>query len=37
MWLMLMAVAAGGRVLNLPFGYWRVGVRKFSLLRLLVG
>ena len=31
MWLLLMAVAAGVLVLNLPFGFWRVGVRKFSL------
>ena len=31
MWQLLLTVAAGVLVLNLPFGYWRVGVRKFSL------
>ena len=31
MWLVLMAVAVGVLVLNIPFGYWRAGVRKFSL------
>jgi hypothetical protein len=36
MWLALIAVAAGVLVLNLPFGYWRGGVRKFSLPRRLV-
>jgi hypothetical protein len=27
----LWAVAAGVLLLNLPFGFWRAGVRKFSL------
>jgi len=31
MWLVLMAVAVGVLVLNIPFGFWRAGVRKFSL------
>jgi hypothetical protein len=31
MWLVLMAVAAGVLVLNIPFGFWRAGVRKYSL------
>jgi len=31
MWLLLMVVAVGVLVLNIPFGFWRVGVRKFSL------
>jgi hypothetical protein len=30
-WLRLLAVAAATVVLNLPFGFWRAGVRKFSL------
>jgi hypothetical protein len=29
-WLHLLAVASGTLVLNLPFGFWRAGVRKFS-------
>jgi len=29
--LLLMVVAAGVLLLNIPFGFWRVGVRKFSL------
>jgi hypothetical protein len=29
-WLRLSAVAAATLVLNLPFGFWRAGVRKFS-------
>jgi len=29
-WLALLAVAAATLVLNLPFGFWRAGVRKFS-------
>ena len=31
MWAILFAVAAGVLVLNIPFGFWRAGVRKFSL------
>ncbi len=30
-WLPLAAVACATLVLNLPFGFWRAGVRKFSL------
>jgi hypothetical protein len=30
-WLPLLAVASATLVLNLPFGFWRAGVRKFSL------
>ncbi len=30
-WLPLLAVAFATLVLNLPFGFWRAGVRKFSL------
>ena len=29
-WLRLLAVAAATLVVNLPFGFWRAGVRKFS-------
>jgi len=29
-WARLLAVAAATLVLNLPFGFWRAGVRKFS-------
>jgi hypothetical protein len=29
-WLPLLAVASATLVLNLPFGFWRAGVRKFS-------
>lgn len=29
-WPRLLAVAAATLVLNLPFGFWRAGVRKFS-------
>jgi hypothetical protein len=29
-WLPLAAVACATLVLNLPFGFWRAGVRKFS-------
>jgi hypothetical protein len=29
-WLRLLAVAAATLVLNLPFGFWRAGVRRFS-------
>ena len=29
-WTRLLAVAAATLVLNLPFGFWRAGVRKFS-------
>lgn len=31
MWHVLITVAAGVLVLNIPFGFWRVGVPKFSL------
>ena len=31
MWPIIFAVAAGVLVLNIPFGSWRAGVRKFSL------
>jgi len=30
-WLPLLAVWAATLILNLPFGFWRAGVRKFSL------
>jgi hypothetical protein len=30
-WARLLAVAAATLALNLPFGFWRAGVRKFSL------
>jgi hypothetical protein len=30
-WKPLLAVACATLVLNLPFGFWRAGVRKFSL------
>jgi hypothetical protein len=30
-WLPLASVACATLVLNLPFGFWRAGVRKFSL------
>jgi hypothetical protein len=30
-WMPLLAVACATLVLNLPFGFWRAGVRKFSL------
>ena len=30
LWLRLLAVAAATLVLNLPFGFWRAGVRKYS-------
>jgi hypothetical protein len=30
-WLPLLAVASATLILNLPFGFWRAGVRKFSL------
>ena len=30
-WLPLLAVGAATLILNLPFGFWRAGVRKFSL------
>ena len=30
-WSRLLAVAAATLLLNLPFGFWRAGVRKFSL------
>ncbi len=30
-WPRLLAVAAATLLLNLPFGFWRAGVRKFSL------
>jgi hypothetical protein len=30
-WFPLTAVAGATLVLNLPFGFWRAGVRKFSL------
>ena len=30
MWQLLLEVAAGVLVLNVPFGFWRAGVRKFS-------
>jgi hypothetical protein len=30
-WMPLLAVACATLVLNLPFGFWRGGVRKFSL------
>jgi hypothetical protein len=29
-WTRLLAVAAATLVLNLPFGFWRAGVRKYS-------
>lgn len=29
-WLPLLTVGAATLVLNLPFGFWRAGVRKFS-------
>ncbi len=29
-WARLLAVAAATLVLNLPFGFWRAGLRKFS-------
>jgi hypothetical protein len=29
-WLRLLAVAAVTLVVNLPFGFWRAGLRKFS-------
>jgi hypothetical protein len=29
-WARLLGVAAATLVLNLPFGFWRAGVRKFS-------
>ena len=29
-WLRLLAVAAATLALNLPFGFWRAGLRKFS-------
>jgi hypothetical protein len=29
-WLRLLTVAAATLVLNLPFGFWRAGVRRFS-------
>jgi hypothetical protein len=29
-WLRLLAVASATLVLNLPFGFWRAGVRKYS-------
>jgi hypothetical protein len=31
LWSRLLAVATATLVLNLPFGFWRAGVRKFSL------
>ncbi len=30
-WIPLAAVACATLILNLPFGFWRAGVRKFSL------
>ncbi len=30
-WLPLLTVGAATLILNLPFGFWRAGVRKFSL------
>ena len=30
-WLPILAVACATLVLNLPFGFWRAGVRKYSL------
>ena len=31
MWPIIFAVAASVLVLNIPFGFWRAGVRKYSL------